>query len=59
MYAYIYILVYILFHYDSSLATEYSTLCYTLGPCCLSILYIIVIPANPKACQVDKLSYTC
>ena len=55
----IYILVYILFHYDSSLATEYSTLLYTLVHCCLSILYIIVIPANPKACQVDKLSYTC
>ena len=22
--------------------TEYSSLCYTVGPCCLSILYIVV-----------------
>ena len=28
------------FHYDLSQVTEYSSLCYTVGPCCLSILYI-------------------
>ena len=28
----------ILFHYDLSLDVEYSSLCYTAGPCCLSIL---------------------
>ena len=50
----IYILVHILFHYDSSLATEYNSLRYTVVPCCLPILYIIVIPANPKACQVAQ-----
>ena len=27
---------------------EYSSLCYTVGPYCLSILYIIVASANPK-----------
>ena len=32
----------ILFHYGLSQDTEYSSLQYTVGPCCLSILYIIV-----------------
>ena len=32
----------ILFHYGLSQDIEYSSLCYTAGPCCLSILYIIV-----------------
>ena len=31
----------ILFHYDLSQDIEYSFLCYTVGPYCLSILYII------------------
>ena len=38
----IYILFHILFHYGISQDIEYSSLCYTVGPCCLSILYIIV-----------------
>ena len=29
------------FHYDLSGDTEYSSLCCTVGPCCLSSLYII------------------
>ena len=29
------------FHYDLSQNTEYSSLCHTIGPCCLPILYII------------------
>ena len=29
----------ILFHYGLSQDMEYSSLCYTVGPCCLSILY--------------------
>ena len=33
---YIYILFHILFHYDLSQDIEYSSLCYTVGPCCLS-----------------------
>ena len=33
---------YILFHYGLSQDIEQSSLCYTIGPCCLSILYIIV-----------------
>ena len=52
---YIYIYIYVLcltyiyicsfpypFHYDLSEDTEYSFLCSTVGPCCLSIIYIIV-----------------
>ena len=39
---YIYILFYILFHYGSSQDTGYSSLCYTVGPCCPFIPYIIV-----------------
>ena len=38
----IYILFHILFHDGLSQGIEYSCLCYTIGPCCLSILYIIV-----------------
>ena len=38
-YAYLYILFHILFHYGLSEDTDYSSLCSTVGPCCLSILY--------------------
>ena len=33
---------YILFHYGLSQDIEYSSLCYTVGPCCLSILYMCI-----------------
>ena len=33
-------LFHFLFHYGLSQDTEYSFLCYTVGPCCLPILYI-------------------
>ena len=36
------ILFRILFHYGLSQDTEHSSLCYLIGPCCLSIAYIIV-----------------
>ena len=36
-YTYTYILFHIPFHYDLSQDIEYSSLCYTLGLCCLSI----------------------
>ena len=39
---YIYIYIYILFHCGLLQDIEYSSLCYTVGPCCLSALYIIV-----------------
>ena len=32
----------ILFHSGLSQDTEYSSLCYAVGPCCLSILYVMV-----------------
>jgi len=38
---YIYILFQILFHYRLVQDTEYSSLCYKLGPC-LPILYIVM-----------------
>ena len=38
---YIYILSQILFHYKLLQDNEYSSLCYTVGPC-LSILYTVV-----------------
>ena len=38
----IYVLFHILFHYGLSQDIEYSSLCFTVGPCCLSVLYIIV-----------------
>ena len=41
------ILFHVLFHDGLSQATEYSSLCYTVGPCCLSILYIIVSQSFP------------
>ena len=31
----------ILFHYGLLQDIEYSSLCYTVGPCCLSILYTV------------------
>ena len=36
----IYILFQILFHYRLLQDIEYSSLCYTVGPCCLPALYI-------------------
>ena len=39
-----YILFHILFHYGFSQAIEYNSLCYTVGPCCFSILYVRVCP---------------
>ena len=42
IYVYIHILFRILFHYGLSQHIEYSSLCYTVGLCCLSILHMIV-----------------
>ena len=42
------ILFHILFHYGLSHVTEYSSLYYPVGPCFLSILYILVYIANHK-----------
>ena len=39
MYIYIYILFHILFHCGLLQDIEYSSLCYTVGPCCLFIHY--------------------
>ena len=46
VYIHIYIYIYIIFQTLSPCKllqnTEYSSLCYTIGPCCLSILCIVV-----------------
>ena len=47
-YTHIYILFHILFHYGLSQDIEYSSLCYTVGPCCLSIPYVIVCIYQPQ-----------
>ena len=41
-YTYTYILFHILFYYDLLQDTEYSSLCYTVGPCCSPVSYIVV-----------------
>ena len=42
MCVYAYGLYHILFHYNLLQDTEYSSLCYVVGPCCLSVLYTVV-----------------
>ena len=42
IHTYIYIFLFIFFHFDLSLDVEYSSLCFTVGPCCLSVLYVLV-----------------
>ena len=41
IYTHTYILFHVLFHYGLSQDIKYSCLCYIVGSCCLSILYII------------------
>ena len=42
VYIYIYTHTHILFHSGLSQDIKYSSLCYTEGPCCLSVLHIMV-----------------
>ena len=35
--------VFILFHYGFTQDVKYSSLCYAVEPCCLSVLYIVII----------------
>ena len=45
LYICMYILFYILFHYSLSWDSEYSSLCYTVGPCCFSVSsYSLLFP---------------
>ena len=46
----------ILFHYDILQNIECSTLCHTIGPCCLSILHIII--CQWRAFSWKKVSIT-
>ena len=57
-----YILFNILSHYDLSQDIEYSSLCYTIEPCCLSILYMIVCicpSLDPGEGNGTPLQYSC
>ena len=49
----------ILFHYDLSQDIEYNFLCYTIGPRCPSILYVIFASIKPKIAgrNVNNLRY--
>ena len=42
IHTYLYILFHVLFYYGLLQNIEYSSLCYTVEPYCLSLLYIIV-----------------
>ena len=42
IYMYVYIFFQILFHYKLLQDIQYSSLCYTVGPCCLPVFYIVV-----------------
>ena len=42
IYVYMYILFQIFFHYKLLQDTEYRSLCYTVGPCCFSLLHAVV-----------------
>ena len=44
----IYTVSYILFHYGLPQDVEYTSLYYTLGPCCLSILNVMVFIYQPQ-----------
>ena len=58
-YTYVYVLFYILFHYGLSQDIKYSSLCCTVGPCCLSIRCIIQFTcANPKLLTCPSPSAT-
>ena len=55
-YIYIYILFHILFHYRLLQNIEYISLCYTVGPCCLCILYSSVYIGEGNG---TPLQYSC
>ena len=45
---YIFFLFQIIFRYSFLQDTKYSPLCYTIGLCCLPVLYIVIVSANRK-----------
>ena len=60
VYIYIYILFQIVVHYRLVKDTEYSSLCSSVGPCRLSVLYIVVYSSVcmliPNASFIPPLS---
>ena len=48
IYIYIYSFINIVFHYGLSQDTEYSSLSYMVGPCCLSIPCIVAYICSPQ-----------
>ena len=58
-YTFKYILFHILFNYALSQDIEYNSLCSTVGPCCLSTLYIVWVcsPQTPSPPLPHPLFY--
>ena len=48
----------ILFHYGLSQDLEYGSLCYTLGPCCLSLSYKLMLLHRTQSLQTKCLEHT-
>ena len=47
----------ILFHYGLSQDPEYGSLCYTLGPCCLSLSYKLMLLYRTQHLQTKCLEH--
>ena len=45
----------IIFHYGLSQDIEYRSLCYTVGPCCLSILFFLLFLPFILSCVEDRI----
>ena len=56
-FSYISIFFQILFHYRLLQDIEYSSLCSTVGPGCLSVLYIVVVSVNPTLLICPSLRF--
>ena len=50
---------YTLFHHGLSQDIDDSSLCYTVGPCCLSLLNVIVCIYQPKTPRTSTVFLIC
>ena len=55
LYIYIYIIFQILFPYQWLQSIEYDTLCYTVGPCPFSILYVCALSHSVVSTLCDPM----
>ena len=49
LYTNVYIVFHVLSHYSLSQGIEYSSLCYIVGPCCLSIYSLCLLIPNSQS----------